>query len=215
MIGTGKYNFPGIRKAGIAAINAILAGTTWGAWLIASPFLPLLDYAEGWLVEYLANKGLLIINLGIFYVEGKIDQSRFDSAFDEALKAIQYPGLTDEQKVQSTKKLSMLLKSLVPLTVIISGCQTFRTSDYPLIIRLPASRECYEFKVMSHAEKRYPEKECDEIISRAIFITSETWRLMRGDIQANCQNAKCEQVRGAADGLFITVDEALQKVPIP
>lgn len=83
------------------------------------------------------------------------------------------------------------------------------------MIRLPASRECFELKVMSGAEKRYSADECDKIISKAIFLTSESWKLLRGDIQSNCQYSQCKQIQGAADGLFLTIDKALQAAPIP
>lgn len=98
MIGTGKYDFPGIRKAGTAALKAVVATTGWGAWLIASPFNSVFEVAAGWLSEWLANRGLLIINLGAIYVSGEIDQARFDKAFEEALEKVKLPGLTDEQK---------------------------------------------------------------------------------------------------------------------
>lgn len=98
MIGTGKYDFPGIRKAGTAALTAVVAGTAWGAWIIASPFKPVLDGFTGWLSEWLANRGLLIINLGAIYVAGEIDQAKFDEAFDQALNKAKIPGLTDKQK---------------------------------------------------------------------------------------------------------------------
>lgn len=94
----GKYDFPGFKKAGSAALAAVLASTTWGAWLIKSPFKFVFDFASGFLSEWLANKGLLIINIGAIYVEGEIDQSKFDSAFDKALEQIKVPGLSDAQK---------------------------------------------------------------------------------------------------------------------
>lgn len=107
--------------------------------------------------------------------------------------------------------LAVLVTSLLSL----NGCTTFRTSDFPIMIRLPASRECFEIKVMSGAEKRYPADQCDKMISKAIFLTSESWKLLKGDIQSNCQNAQCKQINGAADGLFLTIDKALQITPIP
>lgn len=107
----------------------------------------------------------------------------------------------------------LLLMSLPILALLGSGCTTFRVNDYPLTIRLPASRECYERKVMSKQSRRYSEEECDKIVARGIILTSETWRLMRADLKANCQNAKCRQLEGAADDLFIALDKALQVIP--
>ncbi len=89
----GKYNFPGIRKAGVAAIEAALASTTWGASFLASAwfkvFSPLEEAILGWIIEWLANKGLIVLNLGAIYVNGEIDQVLFDRAMDEGLKRVE------------------------------------------------------------------------------------------------------------------------------
>jgi hypothetical protein len=95
---TGKYDFPGIRKAGTAAISAALATTAWGAWILASPFKPLVSYLDGLLIQWLANQGLVIINLGAIYINGVVDQANFDKSMDAALAKVQTPGLTDAQK---------------------------------------------------------------------------------------------------------------------
>lgn len=97
-MGTGKYDFPGIRKAGTIALRAVVASTAWGAWLIKSPFNSIFEAASGWLSEWLANRGLIIINITAIYVSGEIDQSQFDKAFNKALDEVKLPGLTDEQK---------------------------------------------------------------------------------------------------------------------
>lgn len=98
MIGTGKYDFPGIRKAGAAALKAVILSTGWGATIIASPFAPLLNQILEYLSEYLANKGLLIINLGAIYVDGEFDQSHFDHAMSEAIEKAKVPGLSEQKK---------------------------------------------------------------------------------------------------------------------
>ncbi len=82
------------------------------------------------------------------------------------------------------------------------------------MVRLPASRECFELKVMSGTERRYSPAECDRIIDRGLFLTSERWKMLRGDIQSNCFNAQCKQISGAADGLFLAIDKALQVAPL-
>lgn len=92
-----KYDFPGIKKAGAAAIAAVLSSTGWGSSLLAGPFKKVTIKLIEVLVGYLASKGLLIINLGAIYVEGEIDQSRFDKAMDSALEAIRLKNLTPEQ----------------------------------------------------------------------------------------------------------------------
>lgn len=96
----GKYDFPGIKKAGTAAVEAVLAGTSWGAAIIGSPFKRIFLFAVGTIIEWAANKGLVIINLGAIYVNGEIDQSRFDKAMDSALEKVKVPGLSEKQKEQ-------------------------------------------------------------------------------------------------------------------
>ncbi len=104
-----------------------------------------------------------------------------------------------------------LLKLCVLLLASLSvSCATYRTSDFPLIVQLPASKECFEIRVVSGKEARYPVDKCEAIKERAILLTSESWKLIRGDIQANCQLASCKQIEGAADGLFLAIDRALQ-----
>ncbi len=98
MKSTGKYDFPGFRNAGTVAIKALLATTTWAPAILAGPFKPVLDFVIGQLSEWLANKGLLIIDVAAVFIEGELDQSAFDKAIDEALEQVKIPGLTPEQK---------------------------------------------------------------------------------------------------------------------
>lgn len=79
-------------------MGVLLAGTSWGAWLLASPFKSIFEGLAGFLIEWLTNKGLIIINLGAIIIDGKIDQSTFDKAMDEAIIKAKIPGLTDKQK---------------------------------------------------------------------------------------------------------------------
>lgn len=88
-----------------------------------------------------------------------------------------------------------------------------KISDVPLMVQLPASKQCFEVKVLSWEEAIYPPEQCEKIKEISIILTSEAWKMLRGDIQSNCQTSKCKQLTGAADGLFIAIDEALQKVP--
>lgn len=98
MIGTGKFDFPGIRKAGVKAFSLALASTSWGASALSGPFKPLIEKTLEWVSEWLANKGLLIINVGAIYVAGEFDQSKFDKAMTDALEQAKAPGLSDAQK---------------------------------------------------------------------------------------------------------------------
>jgi hypothetical protein len=111
MIGTGKYDFPGIRKAGTVILKAALASTAWGAWLIASPFQPLLDKLIEWGLEWLANRGLVVFNIGAIYVEGVFDQRKFDNAMEEALARAKAPALTDAQKKEIDDKVIKAMRA--------------------------------------------------------------------------------------------------------
>lgn len=90
---TGKYNFPGIQKAAKAAIEAALAATTWGSSILASVWFKFFSPAEDMLIDdainFLANQGLIVLNLGAIYVNGQIDQGLFDQALDEGLKRVE------------------------------------------------------------------------------------------------------------------------------
>lgn len=85
---TGRYNFPGIQKAVRKAVDVLIAGTTWGAWIIASPFKPAIDAVEDLLINYLTNRGLIVINVGDVMVEGKINQIKLDNALDSAFEKL-------------------------------------------------------------------------------------------------------------------------------
>lgn len=94
---TGKYNFPGMRKAGAFAFQAALASTVWGAKILASPFKPAFEKILELISEWMANKGLIVINVGAFIIEGEVDQRAFDKAFDQALEKVKVPGLSVEE----------------------------------------------------------------------------------------------------------------------
>lgn len=85
---TGRYNFPGMQKAANFAIYSALAATSWGARILASPFKPAFTAALDLLDNFLINHGLIIINLTINTVDGKLDQMAFDSSMDRALNKL-------------------------------------------------------------------------------------------------------------------------------
>lgn len=98
MIGTGKYDFKGIRKAGSLGLKALLASTSWGATLLSGPFRKSLDLLFEFISELLANRGLLLINIGEIYIKGSFQQANFDSKLEKALAAVKVDGLTPRQK---------------------------------------------------------------------------------------------------------------------
>ena len=110
-----------------------------------------------------------------------------------------------------------MMKSLklfvLSLTFASSACSTYQVSDYGPMVRLPASRDCYEIRVLSKKEYRYPPAQCERFIERGIILTSSTWALIKRDNLVNCQLAQCKQIEGAVDGLFLAIDNALKGIP--
>jgi hypothetical protein len=78
------------------------------------------------------------------------------------------------------------------------------------MVRLPGSGDCFQISVLTHQEVRLPEEQCEEMMKRAVFITSADWKRQKLSIQKNCQYADCKQLVGAFDNLFLTIDKALQ-----
>ena len=97
---SGKYNFPGIKKLGSAGLRVALASNASTAWMLK--FGSFTDLILEFVTNWLANKGLVMLNIGAIYVEGQLDQKSFDSAMDSAIRDITNLGgvdrLTPEQK---------------------------------------------------------------------------------------------------------------------
>lgn len=93
---TGKYDFKGIKKQGAGGIKLALASNPSTVWISNLPGIENLLEA---CVNFLANKGLIILNIGAIYVGGEIDQGILDRSIDEGLKKVQQSGgtLTPEQ----------------------------------------------------------------------------------------------------------------------
>ncbi len=85
---TGKYSFPGIQKAGTAALKVVLSSFGWGIWFLKSPFNFIPDMLFDMLLNWLANQGLIVMNIGAIYVNGQFDQMGFDKAMDEGLRKL-------------------------------------------------------------------------------------------------------------------------------
>lgn len=95
---TGKYNFKGIQKAGALGLKALLASTVWGAKILASPFARILTPVFKWFSNYMANQGLILINVGAYFKDGYFDQKGFDKAMDEGLsKVMMNPNISKKE----------------------------------------------------------------------------------------------------------------------
>lgn len=92
----GKYNFKGIKKQGAEGLKLALASSPATIWIAK---IPLINNLLEPFVNWLANNGLVILNIGAIYVNGKVDQSLLDRSIDEGLKKVQNSNgnLTPEQ----------------------------------------------------------------------------------------------------------------------
>lgn len=100
---SGKYNFPGIKKIGSAGLRVALSSSPKTAWLLR--FSALTDLVLEFIANWLANKGLLILNLGAVYIEGEFDQKKFDHAMDQAIREIQLKGGREKLTAQEIKDI--------------------------------------------------------------------------------------------------------------
>lgn len=85
---TGRYNFTGIQKLVTTGVNTLLASTSWGVWLLASPFKPVLQALEDAAVNFLVNRGLIIIDIGAVVVDGQINEDNFNTALTNAFNQL-------------------------------------------------------------------------------------------------------------------------------
>ena len=87
---TGKYDFVGIKKYGAMGIKTLIASTVWGATLLKIPVIgTLISGSLELFANWLANNGLMVLNVGAIVIEGEWDQKQFDDHMTEAFKKIE------------------------------------------------------------------------------------------------------------------------------
>jgi hypothetical protein len=114
-----KYNFPGLKKNGARALEMLLASFSWGASLLKIPILGSLVHSFLELfVNFLANKGLVFLNITDIVIEGKWDQERFDDAMEKALASVElsHEKLTDEQRKRIDDTVIAAFRKFAPIT---------------------------------------------------------------------------------------------------
>jgi len=86
---TGKYDFKGIKKYGALGLETALSTTSWGAVVLKIPVIgTLLKGGMELFVNWLANEGLMVLNIAAISVNGEIDQKNFDAHMDDALNKV-------------------------------------------------------------------------------------------------------------------------------
>lgn len=97
---SGKYDFKGIKKHGASSLKLALASNPSTIWMTKVPFIgTLFEFGVNWL----ANNGLIFMNVGAIVINGKLDQNALDKAIDEGLKKI--GTLTPEQMKEIDDKV--------------------------------------------------------------------------------------------------------------
>jgi len=114
VVGTGKYNFPGIRKAGAVAIKAALASSPLGG-LLVGPLGPALAVSLEWLSEWLANRGIILLNVGAFEINGHFDQAAFDKAMDAGLSRLESGETISPEEMRAIdEKVKEAMRRFIP-----------------------------------------------------------------------------------------------------
>lgn len=102
---------------------------------------------------------------------------------------------------------------LFSLLLSLAGCAEMQVADFKGGVTLPYSEDCFQISVVTRTEVRTPAAQCKAMVKRAVFITSEDYKLLRETIQINCQQFQCKQLVGQFDQLFLIIDKDLQLIP--
>lgn len=100
---TGKYDFKGFQKAGVSGLRLALGASPKTAWLLK--FSALTNFVAAFFSNWLANNGLLILNVGTDIIEGHLDQVALDKAMDKALSEITNKGGRDKLSPEQKRKI--------------------------------------------------------------------------------------------------------------
>lgn len=109
---------------------------------------------------------------------------------------------------RSAKLLAALFLGVSSLS-----CANMKLQPFDAGVTLPYSGNCFFVNVLTKKEIEYPKAVCDAMKKRSVILTSESWKILRKNIQDNCQALQCKQLVGQFDQLFLIVDDALQKLP--
>ncbi len=117
---TGKYDFAGIKKWGARGISlALLTVPYLGAWMKSIPLVnTAVNGALELFVNWLANNGLIVLNVAAITIEGKWDQQGFDKAMDDAFTKLEIGRgqLTPEQIEAMDEIVKNAFRKFAPIT---------------------------------------------------------------------------------------------------
>lgn len=86
----GKYDFDGIKTKGAKAVELLLsvAFPPFAAVMRIPVVGSIIDFIIQFIVRWLANHGLIILNVGAYIAEGYFDQKAFDQALDDGIRKV-------------------------------------------------------------------------------------------------------------------------------
>lgn len=117
---SGKYNFPGIKKYGAKGLMMALGSVSWFAPFMKFPIVGIIvDAAFQLFTNWMANNGLVVLNIGASIVEGEFDQSAFDKGLDKALSEVEAQHgkpLTPEQQKRIDDAVIEIFRKFAPLS---------------------------------------------------------------------------------------------------
>ena len=110
--------------------------------------------------------------------------------------------------------MSRLKELSVSLFLLFSptSCATVEVPDFKAYVELPASKKGFGVTTVTHKEHEISSEKWIEKKKRAILIFSEDWLILKRTIRKNCITNDCNQAIGALDGLFLTIDQALESL---
>jgi len=100
---SGKYDFKGIKKLGAAGLRVALASSPYTAWTLRGGSLT--DFFLEFFVNWAANNGLMLLNIGADFVGNELDQRAFDSAMDRAYSEIALKQGRDKLTPEDKKRI--------------------------------------------------------------------------------------------------------------
>lgn len=123
---TGKYNFEGLKKLGAAALSSALAGTP----LVKFPSVA--NFIFEMFTNWLANKGLIVMNVGAYYVNGKLDVKGLTDAMVRGYEAVESGiELTPEQMKQIDDDVIEAARKALPYGRKATSPKNPTDPDYP------------------------------------------------------------------------------------
>ncbi len=113
-----KHKFEGIGEASATATLSAIA-TSSMAWAATGVIGRVVFALLKWFYMALANRGLILLNVGIAHIQVMSQKENFDGTFDEAFKALNEKGsaLTDEEKKQIDDRVISALRKFVDFGV--------------------------------------------------------------------------------------------------